>query len=388
MKKKFISMLLVVTLALTALLPNYIYADDDDERVDAEAIEQAYGYEDYQQLTEEATTTVSGRDDVSITKRVSTTTSFAPGAATALGIIITLPFMIGHTIISLVALEDSFTINNISEYNLPLFTIEKAVFNEIPLLDANYVTESPNSAASAAMKSSVLVWYNAVRAIAIAISLLVLLYIGIRMAIAAVAEEKARYKKMLIDWFFSFLLLFLLHYFIVIVLYFAQGLVTLFGSLEVKVFEESLILQIFTMAKETTGWSYVGILLMYIVLVFYEIKFFVIYMKRLLAIGFLIVISPIITITYSIDRAGDGKAQAFETWMKEFVMFCMTQPVHAALYLVFINTAYEIFKVAPLLAVIFFAGLSRAEKMFRKLFGMSKGVSQGGLADSFKFKHK
>lgn len=386
MKKKFISMLLVVMLTLTALLPNYIYADED--RVDAEAIEQAYGYEDYEQMSEDATTTVSGRDDVSITKKVSTTFSFGAAAASAIGVVITLPFMIGHALISIVALEDSFNFTEISVYNLPLFTIEKAVFNEIPLLDANYVTESNNSVVSNTLKNSVLIWYNTVRALALAISLLVLMYIGIRMAIASVAEDKARYKKMLIDWFFSFALLFLLHYFITIVLYFSHALVALFGTLEVKVFEENLILQIFNIAKLTTGWSYVGVLLMYIVLVFYEIKFFVIYMKRLLSIGFLIVISPIITITYSIDRAGDGKAQAFETWMKEFIMFCMTQPMHAALYLVFINTAYEIFKVAPLLAVIFFAGLSRAEKMFRNLFGMKGRVSQGGLADSFKFKHK
>lgn len=62
--------------------------------------------------------------------------------------------------------------------------------------------------------------------------------------------------------------------------------------------------------------------------------------------------------------------------------------MHAALYLVFINTAYEIFQVAPLLAVLFFMGLSRTEKMLRNLFGMKGRVSQGGMADTFRFKRK
>lgn len=382
MKKKFIS-LLIITLLLTAILPNYIYADDDDDdedRVDAEAVESAYGQEDYEQLTEDATTTVSGRDDVSITKRVSTTFSFGAAAASAIGLIIAFPFVIIHTIISIVTSADT--------GNFQWYTIEATVFNEIKLLDANYVIEDNGSPTSKVIKNSVLTWYYTVRILAIAISLLVLIYIGIRMALSTIADDKAKYKKMLTDWLFSFAILFVLHYFITIVLTVCEALVALLGSFEVKTFEQSLIYQLINMANITTGWSYVGVILMYIVLVFYELKFFLMYAKRLLMVGFLIVISPLITITYSIDRANDGKAQAFETWMKEFLMFCFTQPLHAGLYLVFINTAYEIFKVAPLLAVLFFAMLSKSEKMFRNLFGMKGRVAQGAMADTLKFKNK
>ncbi len=384
MKKKFITMLVMVALLLTAILPNYIYADDDDdddeERVDAEAIESAYGEEDYNQMSEEATTTVSGRDDVSITKRVSTTFSFGAAAASAVGVIIALPFMIAHILISI--------ITSAEQGEFQFYTIEATVFNEVKLLDANYVIEDNGSSVSKTIKTSVFTWYYTVRIIAVVISLLVLLYIGMRMAFSTIADDKAKYKKMFVDWFFSFALLFILHYFITIVLTICEAIVALFGSLDVKVFEQSLIFQLFNMMGSTTGWSYVGVILMYLVMVFYEIKFFLMYMKRLLMIGFLIVISPIITITYSIDKAGDGKAQAFETWMKEFLMFCFTQPLHAGLYLVFINTAYEIFEVAPFLAVLFFAMLSRSEKMFRNLFGMKGRASQKAMSETFKFKYK
>lgn len=384
MKKKFITMLVMVALLLTAILPNYIYADDDDdddeERVDAEAIESAYGEEDYNQMSEEATTTVSGRDDVSITKRVSTTFSFGAAAASAVGVIIALPFMIAHILISI--------ITSAEQGEFQFYTIEATVFNEVKLLDANYVIEDNGSSVSKTIKTSVFTWYYTVRIIAVVISLLVLLYIGMRMAFSTIADDKAKYKKMFVDWFFSFALLFILHYFITIVLTICEAIVALFGSLDVKVFEQSLIFQLFNMMGATTGWSYVGVILMYLVMVFYEIKFFLMYMKRLLMIGFLIVVSPIITITYSIDKAGDGKAQAFETWMKEFLMFCFTQPLHAGLYLVFINTAYEIFEVAPFLAVLFFAMLSRSEKMFRNLFGMKGRASQKAMSETFKFKYK
>lgn len=384
MKKKFITMLVMVALLLTAILPNYIYADDDDdddeERVDAEAIESAYGEEDYNQMSEEATTTVSGRDDVSITKRVSTTFSFGAAAASAVGVIIALPFMITHILISI--------ITSAEQGEFQFYTIEATVFNEVKLLDANYVIEDNGSSVSKTIKTSVFTWYYTVRIIAVVISLLVLLYIGMRMAFSTIADDKAKYKKMFVDWFFSFALLFILHYFITIVLTICEAIVALFGSLDVKVFEQSLIFQLFNMMGSTTGWSYVGVILMYLVMVFYEIKFFLMYMKRLLMIGFLIVVSPIITITYSIDKAGDGKAQAFETWMKEFLMFCFTQPLHAGLYLVFINTAYEIFEVAPFLAVLFFAMLSRSEKMFRNLFGMKGRASQKAMSETFKFKYK
>lgn len=384
MKKKFITMLVMVALLLTAILPNYIYADDDDdddeERVDAEAVESAYGEEDYNQMSEEATTTVSGRDDVSITKRVSTTFSFGAAAASAVGVIIALPFMIAHILISI--------ITSAEQGEFQFYTIEATVFNEIKLLDANYVIEDNGSSVSKTIKTSVFTWYYTVRIIAVVISLLVLLYIGMRMAFSTIADDKAKYKKMFVDWFFSFALLFILHYFITIVLTICEAIVALFGSLDVKVFEQSLIFQLFNMMGATTGWSYVGVILMYLVMVFYEIKFFLMYMKRLLMIGFLIVVSPIITITYSIDKAGDGKAQAFETWMKEFLMFCFTQPLHAGLYLVFINTAYEIFEVAPFLAVLFFAMLSRSEKMFRNLFGMKGRASQKAMSETFKFKYK
>ena len=52
------------------------------------------------------------------------------------------------------------------------------------------------------------------------------------------------------------------------------------------------------------------------------------YIKRMLTVGFLIVIAPLITITYSIDKMGDGKSQALNAWLKEFIYNVLIQTFH------------------------------------------------------------
>ena len=54
-------------------------------------------------------------------------------------------------------------------------------------------------------------------------------------------------------------------------------------------------------------------------LVFQTLGLVISYINRMIKIAFLIIISPLISITYSIDKIGDGKSQALDTWLKEFV---------------------------------------------------------------------
>ena len=46
----------------------------------------------------------------------------------------------------------------------------------------------------------------------------------------------------------------------------------------------------------------------------------------MVTIGFLIVIAPLVTITYSIDKISDGKAQGMNTWFREFAYNVLIQP--------------------------------------------------------------
>ncbi|MBR6033570.1 MAG: hypothetical protein IKP28_02355 [Clostridia bacterium] len=103
------------------------------------------------------------------------------------------------------------------------------------------------------------------------------------------------------------------------------------------------------------------------------------YLKRMLMVGFLIVISPLITITYSIDKAGDNQAQAYQTWMKEFLVNVFIQPLHALIFIVFMYSIYGIMERAPLLAILFISALSRGEGIVRKIFKMGPSAAIGGL---------
>ena len=116
------------------------------------------------------------------------------------------------------------------------------------------------------------------------------------------------------------------------------------------------------------------------------------YINRMLSIGFLIIISPLITVTYSATKTpisgSKGGTPIFSKWLKEFTITTFIQPLHAALYMVFVSSAYEIFTVAPLLAVLFFMGLSRAEKIVKNIFGMRNMASINSMSAYMPFKRK
>ena len=96
-------------------------------------------------------------------------------------------------------------------------------------------------------------------------------------------------------------------------------------------------------------------------------------------VGFLIVISPLITITYALDKAGDGKAQSFFVWFKEFTVNVLIQPLHALIYLVFILTANELAKTAPLLAIAFLLSMGTVERMVKIVFNLNGLVTLRGV---------
>ena len=118
-----------------------------------------------------------------------------------------------------------------------------------------------------------------------------------------------------------------------------------------------------------TMWS-----IIYWCLLFQEIKFFWTYAKRLLMMGLLIIVSPLIIITYSIDKAGDGRAQVFSSWMKEFVVNALIQPLHALIYLIFLLTANAIAKQSPLVALVLLMSMGTVERMVKVVFDL-KGLS-------------
>ncbi|MBR3132986.1 MAG: hypothetical protein IKG42_02765 [Clostridia bacterium] len=265
---------------------------------------------------------------------------------------------------------------------LGTITVESLVLNRNDLVNANY-TETSNNNYNNMIKQSVVGWFYAIRMLTIAISIVVLIYIGIRMALSSISSEKAKYKSMFIDWFISLGIVFFMQYIIVFFMMLSDTIVELFANINISSFESKLGI-INLLLDKNTGLVYVAIVIMYFIIVFYQIKFFLFYVRRFLAVGFLIIIAPLITITYAIDKAKDRKSQIFNTWMREFLGNMFIQPLHALIYMVFIVSANAIFEIAPILSLIIFVMLSRAEKVMKNIFGLKKMASMRDMHEMMK----
>ena len=65
------------------------------------------------------------------------------------------------------------------------------------------------------------------------------------------------------------------------------------------------------------------------------------YFNRMLKLAFLTIIAPLVTITYSIDKMGDGKAQALGNWLKEYVYTILIQPFHCIVYMTLVDMGFK-----------------------------------------------
>lgn len=226
-------------------------------------------------------------------------------------------------------------------------------------------------------------WYVALRNIALVGLLSVLLYMGIRIIISSTSQDKAKYKKMLLDWIIAVLILFILHYLMVFIVSFSQRITELF---EVNTIAadgtDNFITNIRNMATGNNNDSYVayfGYVVMYVALVILTVIFTIQYVKRLIFIAFLTMIAPLIALTYPIDKLKDGQSQAFSMWIREYVFNCLLQPVHLLLYTIFIDSATKLVDTNPVYAVITLAFFIPAINFFRKMFGFEKASSIGTI---------
>lgn len=282
------------------------------------------------------------------------------------------------------------------------FTIQRTVFNEVALLNVDVFNMEPTYTVGTdaneqtinqpdviiKLKESTAGWFYVCRLFAMMINLCVLIYVGIRMAISTVASEEARYKKMLISWAESMVLLFFLHYIMDFALDLGNGVLNIIYNLKegmgAEGFEITILEKVYNAIFEKSGMQIFMYSLFYWVLMFLLIKFFLMYFRRVLTVMFLTIIAPFITVTYPIDKMGDQRAQAFEAWWKEYIINIAIQPIHAAIYLVFVFSAGVIAEKSPLVAMIFLLVLGRIEKIVRSIFGVADSVSVHNVGEELR----
>lgn len=269
------------------------------------------------------------------------------------------------------------------------YSIQKTVFGKIRMFDVNFLHREENEdALSKVIKDQVAKFYYITRNISIGLLLIVLIYTGIRMALATIASEIAKYKTLLKDWIVALVILMTLQYFMVAIIKLGEIASNICETIMCELIEdddeyrieEKILEQSTTVGKK--GWSIIVPTIIYWLLTWYQLKFFLMYCRRLMMMAFLVAIAPFITVSYSIDKAGDGQAQALKTWLSEFAMGILIQPLQAFIYMIFMLIASKIMSVAPILSIIFINYLDKAEKLVRSLFRVKDGLITAGMKEA------
>lgn len=272
------------------------------------------------------------------------------------------------------------------EFNLNI-SPNDILFDKLEITDVNFFNfDNSLSDGVLTIRKNIAIWYYALRNLAIGILLAILIYVGIRMAISTVASEEAKYKVMLKDWLVSFVLVFLMQYIIAFTLNGNNALVSIMEKAMTNASENSIYADIMdTFARQgadplsfTMGF---GSAIAFCILVGITLSFLVFYIKRMLTLAFLVIISPIVTITYSIDKMGDNQSQALNKWVKEFVYTVLIQPFQCLIYIVFATTALTLMQDrtlgAAILGCIMLLFIHQAEHIVRGIFSFEHAHNLG-----------
>lgn len=294
------------------------------------------------------------------------------------------------------------------EYYIPVATYspEQIFSNKVPGLDINFI--NPNYSVSekgsaAQLQTTIATWYVALRNLAVVGLLSILVYVGIRIVLSSTAGDKAKYKQLFTDWLVALCLLFFLHYIMSFVLTMTESITDAIGGdgatgITINVqgkgdFTTNLLGE----ARFKTQYKDIGpkitYLMLYIILVGYTCIFTWMYLKRMLMMAFLTIIAPLVALTYPIDKMNDGKAQAFDTWLKEYVYNALLQPFHLIIYIVFVGSAMDLVSENKIYAIAAIGFILPAEKILRNIFGFNKasagtvgaltGFTAGSMASKF-----
>lgn len=300
-----------------------------------------------------------------------------------------------------------------STYKVPnmLYSPENIFANNIAALDINFLSpnnytsiitgdsaayDASRSAAGGDLQDTIASWYKSFRNIAIVGLLSVLVYLGIRILISSTAADKAKYKESLRDWFVALCLVFVIHFIMAGILLLTDNINALFSTS----IDEGIVVQathsdegananatfkfrtnLIGLARfraQADQWQdATAYTIIYLALVIFTCMFTFLYFKRFLWMAFFTMIAPLVALTYPIDKAGDGHAQAFNLWFKEYTMNAIIQPVHLILYSVFVSSAIDLATNNPIYAIVAIFFLIPAEKFIKKMFRLDQSQTEG-----------
>lgn len=288
-----------------------------------------------------------------------------------------------------------------NQYEIPLLSLspEEIFGGKVPALDINFIKPNYDKGSAAQLQETIASWYVALRNLAVVGLLSILVYVGIRIILSSTASDKAKYKQMLTDWVIALCLLFFMQYIMSFVITMTESITTAIigdnDGLNVAVTirnadgtaDKSFATNLLGLARinlqNKYGWTQLAYLIIYVFLIYYTIVFTWKYLKRMIMMAFLTIISPLVVLTYPIDKMNDGKAQAFDAWLKEYIFNALLQPFHLVIYYVFVLSAMNLATSNLIYTIVVMWFIPKAEEMLRKFFGFDKAPSLGSTMAGF-----
>lgn len=302
-------------------------------------------------------------------------------------------------------------------------TLESLFFDKFDLLNLNifsdmsppnrYIQSDENTLS---LKDRINDVYSFFSKLAIIAYMIILLYVGIRILLNTGTENNAKYKEYCVYWLEGIVILFLFPYVIKYTIAVNSAFVGFIGKNneafiknssnnsamttvpDVRVSGSSLsdtsnmmdsirqqlvgfvgtknedyMSAMFNKALEL-GW--VTYAFVWLIMVKQLIGLLIFYFKRLLVVMFLIAIFPLVTITYALDKLGDGKSQAFGNWCKEFFLNVFIQSFHAIIYVIGAALLMQLGTTGNpnwILWVILVTFLSKGDEILKNIFHIEKG---------------
>lgn len=319
--------------------------------------------------------------------------------------------------------------SSLNNYSQNIVNVETIIFNKVEILNANIFEQikvdtegiekeieedksltneekelqkkearkkaSTNGKVATMIRTAVAKWYYVLRLISIAFMLVLLLFIGVKMAISTIASEKAVYKQMLVDWVVGMILVFSIHYIMLVIFAVNDSVVAgleplLSETQELKEeYEYGLESSVTTQEMETTLYEsartrayslnaldgFTGMVI-YGVLVYYAWRFAIMYLIRVFNIMILTLVAPVIAASYALNKVVTGKSKIFSGWLHEYNMTVIIQLFHCIIYVSFVAMALHFSMISlpgVIVAFILLNFMLKADKMLRALFKLSGG---------------
>jgi hypothetical protein len=312
-----------------------------------------------------------------------------PGASIIERILAVLLIIIGDGVFRLIGLALGETVS-----------IDSLLFNGFSKTRLTFFGKDTTNSVLNIMKTQLTTVFGDFRNIALTCYLVILVYMAIRILLNSTAGQRSQYKELFMYWMKGIVILFFFPYIIDYTIQINNAIVKYIGDNRAGILKDPTyftaninskgsITDDFDYGGENAlgeGKDYMTIMrdkayekgwiaysICFLVMIWQVVAFIIIYYKRMLIIMFLIAIFPLVTISYAVDKVGDGKSQAFDNWFKEFFLNVFLQTFHAITYVLVMGVVFNLSHSNWILIVIAITFVSKGDVILRKIFGQEKG---------------